>query len=179
MQTQPQITFKGLEPSPALRELVEHQIAQLERHHPRITSCRVVIEEPHRHHQHGNHWHIKVVVGVPADEIVVNREPERSSRHEDPFAAVRDAFDTMKRRLESHARKVREEGRHEVPAPAARIGALAADHGFITTEDGRQLYFHAHAVLGGTFDALQVGARVDFVEEDGVEGPQASTVRVV
>jgi len=50
--------------------------------------------------------------------------------------------------------------------------------GFIEGGDGREVYFHRNAVLEG-FDGLQVGSEVRFAEEQGVEGPQASTVSVV
>ena len=42
-------------------------------------------------------------------------------------------------------------------------------------DDGRQLYFHRNSVLGGV-DRLAVGDEVRFTEENGNEGPQASTV---
>ncbi len=53
------------------------------------------------------------------------------------------------------------------------------DCGFIETPDGREIYFHRNAVLNGAFDRLTVGSEVRFVEDEGVKGPQASTVRLV
>jgi cold shock CspA family protein len=50
------------------------------------------------------------------------------------------------------------------------------EHGFITAADGREMYFHRNSVLGKGFDALQVGTEVHFAEEEGEQGPQASTV---
>lgn len=102
MQTMPVVTFKGLEPSPALREVIEHRIADLEQHHPRLTSCRVVVEQPHQHQHHGVNWHVTVTLVVPGKVIVVSHEPDANPRHEDPYAAVRDAFSAADRRLREH-----------------------------------------------------------------------------
>ena len=42
------------------------------------------------------------------------------------------------------------------------------------------MYFHRNAVLDPPgFEKLTVGARVRFAEEQGFEGPQASTVNLV
>jgi cold shock CspA family protein len=53
------------------------------------------------------------------------------------------------------------------------------DHGFLRTVDGREIYFHRNAVVNRDFDELEVGMGVNYDEEQGVEGPQASSVRVV
>lgn len=177
MQTSPVVTFKGLEPSAALRDLIEHRVADLEQHHPRITSCRVVVEQPHHKHQQGESWQIKITIEVPGSVVVVNHEPARDARHEDAYAAVRDAFDAARRRLQHHGERRAGHVKHHEEAPVARVIAVAADHGFLATEDGRQVYFHANAVLQDGFTDLHVGSPVSFVEEEGEEGPQASAVR--
>lgn len=104
MQIEPKIVFRGTEPSAALRQRIEQRIERLEQMHPHVTSCRVSVE-PHKLHQHqGHHFHVRVDVTVPGHELVVNREPLAHQEHEDPFVAVRDAFDAMDRQLEDLAR---------------------------------------------------------------------------
>ncbi|MDH4175525.1 MAG: HPF/RaiA family ribosome-associated protein, partial [Betaproteobacteria bacterium] len=49
MQLPVQITFRGMESSAALDDAVRDRAAKLEQFHPRITSCRVVIEQPAHH----------------------------------------------------------------------------------------------------------------------------------
>jgi cold shock CspA family protein len=49
----------------------------------------------------------------------------------------------------------------------------------LVTADGREIYFHRNALVGGSFDALEEGTEVRFAEVDGEKGPQASTVHVV
>ena len=49
-------------------------------------------------------------------------------------------------------------------------------YGIITTGDEREIYFHRNSVVDSKFPKLAIGARVRFVESEGEEGPQASTV---
>ena len=69
---------------------------------------------------------------------------------------------------------------HEEPTHA-RISALFPDkgYGFLTTQDGREIYFHEHSVLNRKFKQLEIGMEVRFAEEMGEKGPQASSVTVV
>ena len=50
--------------------------------------------------------------------------------------------------------------------------------GFIDTEKG-DLFFHHTAVEGATYEELQEGQRVEFVEGSGPKGPRAESVKVV
>ena len=49
--------------------------------------------------------------------------------------------------------------------------------GFITTANGKELFFHMSAVDGTTFEALREGQRVTYTEGAGVKGPRAENVR--
>lgn len=60
-----------------------------------------------------------------------------------------------------------------------RVEQLFEDHGFLKNVDGRDVYFHRNAVLHGDFDRLAVGTGVNYMEEMGEDGLQASTVRIV
>jgi ribosome-associated translation inhibitor RaiA/cold shock CspA family protein len=171
------VAFHGFDASATLRPLIERKAAELERFHPHLVGCEVTVELPHRRKQHGNKWRVKIVAAVPGEDVRVTREADDKDRHEDPVATVNDAFAALKRMLGDRRHKEVGETKHHEAAPTARIHALGADHGFLSTLDGRQLYFHRNAVLDQAFDRLAVGAAVAFVEEDGVEGPQASTVR--
>jgi cold shock CspA family protein len=49
-------------------------------------------------------------------------------------------------------------------------------YGFLTSADGREIYFDRRSVLNDAFDRLAEGIQVRYVEESGEQGPQASTV---
>ncbi len=51
--------------------------------------------------------------------------------------------------------------------------------GFITAQDGSELFFHHSAVQGAAFDSLTEGQTVEFDTERGDKGPRAANVRVV
>jgi ribosomal subunit interface protein len=175
-----QITFRNMDSSEAIAAKIRERAAKLDRYHDHIMSCRVVVEAPHRHHLRGHLYHVRVDVTVPNGELLVTRDPPQHEAHKDVYVAIRDAFDAAARQLEDYAR--RQQGRvkvHEAP-PEARIARLflAEGYGFIETPDGREVYFHKNSVIGERFDRLEVGREVRFVEEQGENGPQASTVRV-
>ena len=50
--------------------------------------------------------------------------------------------------------------------------------GFISAEDGREVFFHRSALEGMDFDALEEGNSVEFDMERGPKGLRAVNVRV-
>jgi len=50
--------------------------------------------------------------------------------------------------------------------------------GFISAEDGREIFFHRSALEGIDFDALEEGNNVEFNAERGPKGPRAVNVRM-
>ena len=70
-----QITYRNMESTEAIEEEIRDKAAKLDHFYDRITSCRVVVEVPHRHHHKGIAYHVRVDVKVPGWEVVINREP--------------------------------------------------------------------------------------------------------
>jgi CspA family cold shock protein len=62
-----------------------------------------------------------------------------------------------------------------------KIRKLIRDRGFgfITVEDGKDVFFHRTALAEGDFDALVEGTSVEFDKQMEPKGPQAVNVRVV
>lgn len=48
MELPVQITYRNMDPSDAVTARIETEAAKLDKFFPRITSCRVVVEVPHR-----------------------------------------------------------------------------------------------------------------------------------
>ena len=115
MKTPLQITVRDMPHSDALDTRIRDSAAKLEEFHPNVTSCRVTIEELHKHQHQGRHFQVIVDVRVPGREIVANR-----AHHEDVYVALRDAFDAAKRQLDESVRPKRERAR---PTAAARRSA--------------------------------------------------------
>jgi ribosome-associated translation inhibitor RaiA len=79
---------------------------RLHRSFDRVQHCDVVVELPHRHHEHGRVFHVRVAVTVLGRELVVSQDPGADGAHEDVYVAVRDAFRAMRRQVEAHMRHV-------------------------------------------------------------------------
>jgi cold shock CspA family protein len=161
-------------------------------------SCRVVVTIPHRHHEAGNRFSLRIDLTVPGGEIAVNRESnlhasrkdlgeqdwvkqfEVEGMRKDLKLVIREAFDVARRRIQDYARKRRLEVKTHVEMPRGRVIAWIpeAHCGAIQAPDGHELYFHENSVLGTGLKRLRVGAEVVFVEERGEKGPQASSVQV-
>lgn len=181
MQLPLQVTFRNLEPSEAVEAIVRRKAEELDKLYDRIMRCSVVVEAHHKHHHKGNLYHVRIDLTVPGSELVVNREPDQHHAHEDVYVAVRDAFNAACRQLKAYASSShRDVKTHEVP-PHGKITELFTEKGFgkIEGSDGREIYFHKNSVLNADFDKLEIGTEVRFVEEEGDQGPQASTVKVV
>jgi len=110
-----QISFRHMDSSETLEALIRERAAELEQFSDRITACRVVVEAASKHHRHGNPYHIHVDLLVPGTTIVVDRDSGNARAHEDPYIAVRDAFEAARRRLREHMRRL--DDRHR-PQPA-------------------------------------------------------------
>ena len=107
MQTPLKITFHDLSASDALEQHIRDKAAKLEELYPRITSCHITVEMPHRHKTNGKTFNVRIDVQVPGREIAVNR-----GQHEDAYVALRDGFDAATRMLDDYARRRRGDTRH-------------------------------------------------------------------
>jgi cold shock CspA family protein len=172
-----EITFRGMDRSVALEDSIRERAVGLARFGS-LLGCRVVVESPHRRHRQGQVYHVRVRLTLPGAERVVRRDPPEHHAHEDPYVAVRDAFDAARRQVEDFVREQRGATKSHAAQDRGEVVRLVPerDHGFIRSGDGREIYFHRNSVLHGGYDRLQVGSEVRYSEEQGEEGPQASTV---
>jgi ribosome-associated translation inhibitor RaiA len=67
-----------------------------------VISFRAVVEQVARHKLQGKEFSVRLDIKVAGGEIAINRDHD-----EDPFVAVRDAFDAARRKLEDHTRRQR------------------------------------------------------------------------
>jgi ribosomal subunit interface protein len=176
-----QISFRDMEPSPAIEATIREKVARLDKFAGRITSCRVVVEHAGKHHVHGNQYNVRIDVTLPGDEVVATREPAEHKEYKEIAIAIRDAFDSAARQLEDFVRRQRGDVKSRAQMPHARVSKLmpGGDYGFLATPEGREIYFHRSSVLNDVFDELEVGTEVAFAEEEGERGPQATTVKLV
>ena len=183
MQTPLEVSFHNMDHSDAVEARVREKAAKLQQVCDRMTSCRVTVEAANRKGAKGNRYNVHIEVGVPGKQVVVDRNPGKNGSHQDVYAAVRDAFNAARRRLEEHSDKRRQRVKtHEVP-PHGKVARIFAHegYGFIETPDGREIYFHQNSLVDADFAKLQEGQEVRYVaaEKESDKGPQASTVKLI
>ncbi len=170
-----QVTFRDMDPTPALEDFVRTWVAKLERIYDRIERCHVLVERPHQHHRQGKRVHVRITLAVPGPDVVVSHDHSLDGSHEDVYVAIRDAFRAARRRLEDHVRRQRQDVKTHVEPEHGRVTYVDAEGewGYLVT-DGRQVYFHRNSVLDS--EPLAVGDEVRFDEEPGLKGPQATSI---
>ncbi len=179
-----EIAFHNMSPSESLETLVRDKFARLEKRFARLTGCRVSVEALHRQHKTGNVYECHIVMSLPGRDIAVSRGPHHAKEehaHPDVRVSIREAFETAERMLVDFKDQLREDT--TAPTGSALAGQVAliapgADHGFILTNTGSQLYFHRDSVTNADFEELKPGQPVHYVEEAGDTGPVATKVRV-
>lgn len=182
MQMPLEIMFHNMDRSDAVESRVRERVDRLGRFNPRITSCHVFIEAPHRSPQHKvKAFQVRIEARVPGMELSSRGKP--NGTHSDVYVAIRQAFDAMERQLKR--RRSRTTG--IVKTHAAPLQGMVAqlyperDHGEIATSDGRLVYFHRNSVVNGGFEKLSTGDPVELTVQydESEKGPQASTVRPI
>jgi len=141
MQRPLEIAFRDLDPSDFIRSLVEERVDRLEKFHPHIIGCRVVVEAPYRSAE-GHHppIGISVEVDVAARPRIVAKEiEEQRSIKGDHLVVINRAFEAVERQLEDLKDKQRGVvKRHENARQTGNIVRLFPDqqYGFIEIAGG-------------------------------------------
>ena len=132
MQVPLELSFRDVDHTPEVEAEIRAKVAGLEEFFNRITACRVVVEAPHHHHRRGNVYHVRIFLAVPGSELVVDREPREHHAHESLHVAIRDAFDSARRRLQDYVRRLRGDVKEHEPTPPHRADAVdeASDESF-------------------------------------------------
>jgi len=179
-----QIVFKDTASSEFLEKLIRQRADRLERKHPHIIGCRVVVDVPHRSPESGKPpLAVAVEVDVPNKKTIVGHdEQERREMKNDHYAVVNRAFAAAERQLKSTTAIQRHDVKHhEGGSVTGLIVRLFPDqgYGFVEVSGSTDLYFAADVANGG-FDQLKVGSMVEVTRAmiDGPMGPQASSVKL-
>ena len=107
MQLPLQITFRHMEPSPALETRIRELASRLEKISAHIVRCHVIVEPPAHHQHRGFLYDFGIDITLPDEEVAIRHSHPADHAHEDPYVALRDAFRAARRRLEDYERKRR------------------------------------------------------------------------
>lgn len=182
MQVPIEISFRGVDHTDELDDLIREHAAGLDRVHDHVTSCHVTVEKPQEHQDSGRPWRVRLDITVPkGHEIVVRKEPNRGDMHEPLQSVIRDAFDAAERQLielkEKQRRDVKSNAMEEAVGVVSRVFPEKG-YGFITDASEQDIYFSANAVQQNEFERIREGTAVWYVAETGEKGLQAVSVRI-
>lgn len=179
MNTNLEIAFHNMDSSDALHGYITERAEKLERMYDRLVGIRVAVEKQHRQHRTGNVFDVHIELMVPGQDIVVSRKPAKAAEkyaNPDARTSVRDAFEAAERQLIEYKQKQRGDVKPHDPEQPGMITQVNGDHGFLRTNTGTTLYFHANSCINVTLDDLREGDPVKYVETTGDTGPTASKV---
>lgn len=177
------ISYRGVEKTEAVDNLIRKKASKLDRFCDHITSCRVSIEKGQVHQRRGNPHRVRIDITVPPQhELIAEFGNTEGDIHKPLEQVIRQTFDAAGRQLSKLNAKQRGEVKvHDEQQVVAVISRIfpERDYGFLRTVDNREVYFHRNAVSHDDFDRLEVGTGVRYEETLGDDGPQASTVQVM
>ncbi len=178
-----EVTFRDVQKTPDLENLIRREADKLDRVYPNLIRCRVAVEKPHEHQRTGNPYRVRLEMSAPGSpQLAITREPGDEDMHTPLEVVLKNAFSAARKRLKKLSEKQRGEVKmHPQQQMIAYVEELFPDrdYGFLRTIDGDQIYFHRNSVLEGNFDRLEIGTGVNFTSEQGQQGPQATSVRIV
>ena len=97
-----QISSRKLTLSSSAVDVIKSKVEKLESFCDKIISCRVMVETPHRHKNHGSLFNVSIDIFIPGAELAVKKEG-----HEDFYVAIRDAFEAARRQIIQHFKKLK------------------------------------------------------------------------
>ncbi len=109
------IAFRNMDASASAETLVRQRAEELQHLSDRVSACRVVLDCAHRQNQLSRLYRVHIDLTVPGGPIVVNRDVGHDHTHDDLQVAIRDSFDTARRKLQEHARKHDDTARRRAP----------------------------------------------------------------
>jgi ribosomal subunit interface protein len=96
------IAFRDIDRSEAVESAIRRHAEGLRTYDPRVQSCDVAVEAPHRHKHHGRDYRVRIDLVTPGAEIVTDKTSDRDGSFHDVYAAIDEAFARAARQLRDH-----------------------------------------------------------------------------
>jgi ribosome-associated translation inhibitor RaiA len=93
-----------------VERVVRRKIASLRRQFPDISSCRVMIDVPHRRQRSGRLHRVRIGIVLHGSTVRATRSPSLAT-HEDALVAIHDAFAAVHREMSERAHRHEEKRR--------------------------------------------------------------------
>lgn len=103
MQSPLRITFRHMDSAPALEAHIREHLERLEALCDSIVSCNVLVDATRRHGKiMADGFNVKIDLTMPGHHVVVHGGHGDALPQPDAHAAVRAAFDTLRRLVQEH-----------------------------------------------------------------------------
>lgn len=182
MQTDPIISYRNLDSSPAVQALIKKRISAVERINDRITGCEVILQAPQKRKLHGRIFKVRLNLHLPGPDLTISRTVAQGSAQDDLMLAVNRAFSAAEKQLK-HQKKMMQavEVKQHPPILHGEISVLEPElgWGYIEADDGREVYFQRDSLTTDVWDQLAKGTRLRFREFQGEKGAFAAAVTMV
>lgn len=172
-----QITYRDIPHSDAVNTHIEEKLDKLMQFCNKIISCHVVVEYANKNQHTGNLYNVRLTITVPNKELI-----SKHNETEDLYVSIRDAFKDMVIQLEHYEEQLTGQVKNHQPVIlSGKIARMFSGDGFgfIENDEGEEFYFNAGHVAHPSFEKLTIGMPVQFVEYDGINGPQAHRVKLI
>lgn len=184
MKIKPEITYRNIDKTEAIDNLIQEKIGKLEQFCDYMNSCHVVVEKANENPSSGSPYRVSIDITVPhSREIAVVESPDTGKQYSPLETVIRDAFEAARRQVVSLSN---EQQRVRKTHPEQRMDAVVTKlfkdggYGFLKAIDtGKEVYFHRNSVTNDDFERIEIGTGVRYKDVMGEMGPQATTVQIV
>jgi len=161
--------------TPRWKTEIESRMEDLQHGHDDVIHGRVTLTKNRHHKKLSNVAEALIVVTLPGRHTLTARKEDKTFEE-----AIRSAFHAVAIELRKYREK-RAQTEVRLPPMPHHQGVISklflnGRYGFILKEGGGEVYFHANALQGLTFEKLEDGTDVVFSLEEGDKGPQATVV---
>ena len=140
-----QISSRKMTLSSGTIDIIKQKVQKLELFCDKIIACRIMVETPHRHKNHGSLYNISIDISVPGAELAVNKEA-----NEDMFVAIRDAFEAARRQIIQYFKKLNSKNARQAKSPEHLIDSGESNDEFQASENFLDDYSLNEPLLGRT-----------------------------
>lgn len=171
------IESRNVEMIPSWKTEIEERMAKLQGGHDDLIHGRVTLTKNLHHRKARNVAEALVVITIPERHTITARKEEKTFEE-----AIRAAFFAIGIEVGKHREKRASKDIRVPPVPLRGVVCKLfpqEGYGFLLQEGGGEVYFHRNAVHGLKFEELEDGTEVAFNVEEGMQGPQATTVNPV
>jgi cold shock CspA family protein/ribosome-associated translation inhibitor RaiA len=173
------LSWRNIDPSPALAELAATRARALARFHPGILRLRATIEAPRTQHQRsGEEIVVHLHLDLPGPDLDTTASVRHSDLAKNATLAVDAAFSSLERQLKAFAQRQRraQDMRQHPDVVHGTLVEIEPELGWgmVRADTGAEVYVQADSLVSGHWADLARGSRLRFRIREGEKGPFAT-----